>query len=55
MLVTHDLHEAALLADRVAVLRRGRIEQVASPETLARMPETEYVAGLVARSRLGAG
>jgi osmoprotectant transport system ATP-binding protein len=55
VLVTHDLHEAALLADRIAVLRRGRIEQVAPPETLVRAPETEYVAGLVARSRLGAG
>jgi osmoprotectant transport system ATP-binding protein len=55
VLVTHDLHEAALLADRIAVLRRGRIEQVASPETLVREPETEYVAGLVARSRLGGG
>jgi osmoprotectant transport system ATP-binding protein len=55
ILVTHDLHEAALLADRIAVLRRGRIEQIASPETLVRAPETEYVAGLVARSRLGAG
>ena len=55
VLVTHDLHEAALLADRIAVLRRGRIEQVASPQTLVRAPETEYVAGLVARSRLEAG
>jgi osmoprotectant transport system ATP-binding protein len=55
ILVTHDLHEAALLADRIAVLRRGRIEQIASPETLIHAPETEYVAGLVARSRLGAG
>jgi len=55
VLVTHDLHEAALLADRIAVLRRGRIEQVASPERLIHAPETEYVAGLIARSRLGAG
>ena len=55
VLVTHDLHEAALLADRVAVLRRGRIEQAASPEILVRAPATEYVAGLVARSRLGTG
>ncbi|SDX18243.1 ATP-binding cassette domain-containing protein [Nitrosomonas communis] len=55
ILVTHDLHEAALLADRIAVFRGGRIEQAASPDTLIHAPETEYVAGLVARSRLGAG
>jgi osmoprotectant transport system ATP-binding protein len=55
ILVTHDLHEAVLLADRIAVFRGGRIEQSASPETLIHAPETEYVAGLVARSRLGAG
>jgi osmoprotectant transport system ATP-binding protein len=52
ILVTHDLHEAALLADRIAVMRGGRIEQAASSETLIRAPETEYVAGLVTRSRL---
>jgi osmoprotectant transport system ATP-binding protein len=55
LLVTHDLHEAALLADRIAVLRGGRIEQVASPAALVRAPETEYVAGLVSRARLGVG
>ncbi|NNC29085.1 ATP-binding cassette domain-containing protein [Longimicrobium terrae] len=55
VLVTHDLHEAALLADRIVVLRRGRVEQTGDADTLIRAPETEYVAGLVARARLGGG
>jgi osmoprotectant transport system ATP-binding protein len=50
--VTHDLHEAALLADRVAVLRGGRIEQVAPPAELVSSPATEYVRDLLARARL---
>ncbi|HEV2147275.1 MAG TPA: ATP-binding cassette domain-containing protein [Longimicrobiaceae bacterium] len=54
VLVTHDLHEATLLADRVAVLRAGRIEQVAAPDALAAAPATEYVRELLRRSRVGA-
>jgi osmoprotectant transport system ATP-binding protein len=50
--VTHDLHEAALLADRIAVLRGGRIEQVAAPGELLAAPATEYVRDLLARSRM---
>ena len=53
VLVTHDLHEAALLADRIVVLRRGRVEQDAAPAELVASPASDYVAGLVARSRLG--
>jgi osmoprotectant transport system ATP-binding protein len=55
LLVTHDLHEAALLADRVAVLRRGKIEQVAPPAELVSAPATPYVRELLARARMGAG
>ena len=51
VLVTHDLHEAALLADRVAVLRRGRIEQIAPMRTLTEQPATDYVRELLARAR----
>src|SRR5918999_802928 len=36
LLVTHDLREATLLADAIAVLRGGRVEQVASPSMLLR-------------------
>jgi osmoprotectant transport system ATP-binding protein len=46
-LVTHDLHEAFLLADRVAVLRAGRVEQVDTPEALRRAPGTPYVKRLL--------
>ena len=51
VLVTHDLHEAALLADRVAVMRAGRVEQTAAPRELATQPATAYVHDLLVRSR----
>ena len=41
--VTHDQDEAMELADRVAVLRAGRIEQVGSPEALHAAPATRFV------------
>jgi osmoprotectant transport system ATP-binding protein len=53
VLVTHDLHEAFLLADRIAVLRRGRLEQVATPAELVRAPGTTYVRELLMRARIG--
>ncbi|MBW3534082.1 MAG: ATP-binding cassette domain-containing protein [Gemmatimonadetes bacterium] len=53
VLVTHDLPEALLLARRVAVLRRGRIEQIATPDVLRDAPGTDYVARLLDRARVG--
>ncbi|MEX2237605.1 MAG: ABC transporter ATP-binding protein [Dehalococcoidia bacterium] len=42
--VTHDQEEALTIADRVAVMNAGRIEQVARPATLLREPASEFVA-----------
>jgi len=45
--VTHDQEEAFTLADRVGVLNRGRIEQIASPEDIYHRPATRFVAEFV--------
>jgi len=45
--VTHDQEEALSMADRVAVLRAGRLEQVADPATLYDRPATAFVAEFV--------
>jgi len=42
--VTHDQDEALVVADRVAVMRAGSIEQEGSPDQLWREPRTEFVA-----------
>ena len=50
VIVTHDLTEAIGLADRIAVLRAGRIEQVASPGELLEDPREGYVTELLDRA-----
>lgn len=45
--VTHDQHEALTLADRIAVMRDGQFEQVATPDTLWRAPRNAFVAGFL--------
>jgi putative spermidine/putrescine transport system ATP-binding protein len=45
--VTHDQAEALSVADRVGVLRDGRLEQVASPDDLYERPATAFVAEFV--------
>ena len=52
VLVTHDLNEAFLLADRIVVLRQGRVEQDASPSQLREAPATAYVRQLLLRARV---
>ncbi len=54
VLVTHDLGEAARLADRVAVMREGRIEQVGPVRALIESPATDYVGHLVQQARASA-
>jgi len=45
--VTHDQAEALAISDRVAVMHDGRVEQVATPETVYREPATRFVAEFV--------
>lgn len=45
--VTHDQEEALAVADRVAVMRDGRIEQIGTPEELYSSPATPFVADFV--------
>ncbi len=52
VLVTHDLHEAIELGTSIAVLRHGRLEQVAAPRDLVAAPATEYVRTLLQRARV---
>jgi osmoprotectant transport system ATP-binding protein len=50
LLVTHDLREAMRLADRVVVLRRGRVLRAATPTELVTEPGDPYVARLLERA-----
>ncbi|MDO9710357.1 ABC transporter ATP-binding protein [Paracraurococcus lichenis] len=47
ILVTHDQDEAMSVADRIAVMRRGRIEQLGTPVDVYERPETLFVAGFI--------
>jgi putative spermidine/putrescine transport system ATP-binding protein len=47
LFVTHDQEEALAVADRVAVMRDGNIEQIGTPEELYITPATPFVAGFV--------
>ena len=50
LLVTHDLGEAARLADEITVMRAGRVEQSGPMQALSAAPATDYVATLLARA-----
>ena len=58
--ITHDFDEAIRLADRIAIMKDGQIEQIGTPQDLVLNPATDYVrafTGAVAKSkvvRLGA-
>ena len=48
--VTHDQDEALTMCDKVAVLDRGRLEQMGTPQDLYERPATPFVASFVGRS-----
>jgi putative spermidine/putrescine transport system ATP-binding protein len=50
--VTHDQEEALSIADRIAVMRAGRIEQVGRPEAIYAAPRTDFVADFIGLSNL---
>jgi putative spermidine/putrescine transport system ATP-binding protein len=55
LFVTHDQEEALAIADRVGVMREGRIEQLASPTEVYSRPATAFVADFVGLSNRLAG
>ena len=50
--VTHDQEEALTMSDRIAVMNRGRVEQVSMPEEVYERPTTTFVAGFIGVSNL---
>ena len=53
--VTHDQNEAMTVADRIAVLQHGRIEQLGTPAELYETPVSEFIAGFVGDSNIVTG
>ena len=53
--VTHDQEEAMTMADTVAVMNRGEIEQMGAPEELYELPKTAFVANFLGQSNLFTG
>jgi spermidine/putrescine transport system ATP-binding protein len=53
--VTHDQEEAMTMADTIAVMNRGRVEQLGPPNDLYEQPATAFVAGFLGVSNLLGG
>ena len=50
--VTHDQEEAMVMSDRIALLRAGELEQVATPRDIYRRPATSYTAQFIGHTNL---
>jgi ABC-type Fe3+/spermidine/putrescine transport system ATPase subunit len=53
--VTHDQSEAMVTSDRIAVMNKGRIEQIDAPYKLYTRPQTRFVASFIGRTNLVEG
>ena len=53
--VTHDQAEAMVTSDRIVVMSRGRVEQVATPRQVYRRPATRFVASFIGRTNFITG
>ena len=52
LFVTHDQEEAMTIADRIAVMNNGRIEQIGSPAEIYHSPQTRFVADFIGTNNL---
>lgn len=50
--VTHDQEEAMVMSDRIALLHKGELEQVAPPEEIYKRPATSYAAQFIGHTNL---
>jgi len=55
ILVTHDQEEALAMADRIAVMDKGRVVQIGTPDEIYRNPATAFVANFIGRSNILTG
>jgi spermidine/putrescine ABC transporter ATP-binding subunit len=55
IVVTHDQEEAMVMADRVALMRAGKIEQIGTPQSLYENPASRFVADFVGRTNFFEG
>jgi ABC-type Fe3+/spermidine/putrescine transport system ATPase subunit len=53
--VTHDQHEAMTMADRIAVMNGGRVEQFDSPQVIYEQPDTLFVAEFIGKTNRFSG
>src|ERR1017187_4150928 len=53
--VTHDQSEAMVTSDRIAVMNKGRVEQIDAPYALYGRPKTRFVAGFIGRTNFVEG
>ncbi len=53
--VTHDQAEAMVTSDRIAVMNKGRVEQIDAPYALYGRPQTKFVAGFIGRTNFVEG
>jgi ABC-type Fe3+/spermidine/putrescine transport system ATPase subunit len=53
--VTHDQAEAMVTSDRIAVMNKGRVEQIDAPYVLYGRPKTRFVAGFIGRTNFVEG
>ena len=52
LMVTHDQEEALSMADRIVVMKSGRIQQIGTPQEIYQTPHNEFVADFIGRGNL---